>query len=69
MDNTELKTLSINFLICCYFGQAENLGQAAIDSAYVDMASQFGMVRHYLTLTFKTCSPESHYRFQGCVCL
>ena len=39
MDSDELRTLSINFLICCYFGQSENLGKAAIDRAYVDMAA------------------------------
>ena len=37
--DTDVKTLSINFLICCYFGQSENLGKAAIDRAYVDMAA------------------------------
>lgn len=37
--DTDVKTLSFNFLICCYFGQSENLGKAAIDRAYVDMAS------------------------------
>ena len=37
--DTDVKTLSIIFLICCYFGQSENLGKAAIDIAYVDMAA------------------------------
>lgn len=34
-----LKNLSINFIICCYFGQSEDLIKAAIDRAYIDMAS------------------------------
>ena len=37
--DTDVKTLSIIFLFCCYFGQSENLGKAAIDIAYVDMAA------------------------------
>ena len=38
-SDQNLRDLSMNFLICCYFGQSENLGKAAIDRAYVDMAS------------------------------
>lgn len=38
-SDNELRKLSVNFLICCYFGQSGNLGKAAIDRAYVDMAS------------------------------
>ena len=36
---SDLKTLSLDFLICCYFGQSKDLVRAAIDRAYVDMAS------------------------------
>lgn len=40
-NNTDqnFEKLSLDFLICCYFGQSENLGKAAIDRAYVDMAA------------------------------
>ena len=38
MDTT-MELLSKNFLVCCYFGQSEDLIKAAIDRAYVDMAS------------------------------
>ncbi|SKA62802.1 hypothetical protein SAMN02745111_00704 [Eubacterium uniforme] len=39
MKEKEIKDLAINFLICCYFGQSENLGRVAVDRAYIDMAS------------------------------
>lgn len=35
----DLKLLSLKFLVCCYFGQSSGLIDAAIDRAYVDMAS------------------------------
>ena len=38
-SDQNLRNLSMNFLICCYFGQSEDLGKAAIDRAYVDMAA------------------------------
>ena len=34
-----MELLSKKFLVCCYFGQSEDLLKAAIDRAYVDMAS------------------------------
>ena len=37
--NTITKKEALDFLICCYFGQSEDLGRAAIDRAYVDMAA------------------------------
>ena len=33
------KELALEFLVCCYFGKSEKLLGAAIDRAYVDMAS------------------------------
>lgn len=33
------KKLVLKFLVCCYFGQTENIVKAAIDRAYVDMAA------------------------------
>ena len=38
MEN-DYKKLSLNFLVCCYFGQSKDLVKPAIDRAYVDMAS------------------------------
>ena len=34
-----MELLSKKFMVCCYFGQSEDLIKAAIDRAYVDMAS------------------------------
>ncbi len=39
MDKLEIKKQSLDFLICCYFGQSHDLIKAAIDRAYIDMAS------------------------------
>ena len=39
MNEKNIKELSLDFLICCYFGQSKDLVKAAIDRAYVDMAS------------------------------
>lgn len=36
---SDLRNLSLDFLICCYFGQSKDLVRVAIDRAYVDMAS------------------------------
>ena len=38
-DIKDIKSQALNFLIGCYFGQSEDLLMAAIDRAYVDMAS------------------------------
>lgn len=35
----QCKELALKFLVCCYFGRSEDLLSAAIDRAYVDMAS------------------------------
>ena len=37
--DTRMELLSKKFLVCCYFGQSEDLIKAAVDRAYVDMAS------------------------------
>lgn len=39
MDDKEKKEMALDFLICCYFGQSVDLCMAAIDRAYIDMAS------------------------------
>ena len=39
IENNKIKSQALNFLIGCYFGQSEDLLVAAIDRAYVDMAS------------------------------
>lgn len=38
-DEKDIKDLSMDFLICCYFGQSKDLCKAAVDRAYVDMAA------------------------------
>ncbi len=39
LENKNLSDTCLNFLICCYFGQSKDLLKAAIDRAYIDMAS------------------------------
>ena len=39
IENKNLSDTCLDFLICCYFGQSKDLLKAAIDRAYVDMAS------------------------------
>ena len=38
-NDEDIKKISIDFLIRCYFGQSKDLLRAAIDRAYVDMAA------------------------------
>lgn len=37
--NVEIKKLSTDFLLCCYFGESKNLLDAAVNRAYIDMAA------------------------------
>ncbi|SKA62824.1 hypothetical protein SAMN02745111_00708 [Eubacterium uniforme] len=39
MSEKKIEELAKDFLICCYFGQSVDLGKAAVDRAYVDMAA------------------------------
>ncbi len=47
---------SIDFLICCYFGQAKDLYKAAIDRSYRDMASH--------TLSLKKDESDSKWKYR-----
>lgn len=38
-NNDKIRKMCLDFLIDCYFGQSEDLLKAAIDRAYIDMAS------------------------------
>ena len=54
MDQIEVKRISLDFLICCYFGQSQNLGKAAIDRAYefLKPGGVVGVVDFYIARKF-----------------
>ena len=52
-NEEDLKKLSMDFLICCYFGQSKDLLKAAIDRAYLDMAR---------TLKFKDITEKDKFK-------
>ena len=38
-DKKTIKQLALDFILCCIFGQSDKLIDAAVNRAYIDMAS------------------------------